>query len=100
MTHVSNSRIRAVNCGNDVDDGAYAVRLLQHDVPVNRARRLSEPLRRALNIRTAALEKEQAADIREFDQLYVRSDELLLQIAERQRRLRRFREILLTREAT
>ena len=97
MTHVSSSRTRAVNCGNDVDDGAYTGRLLRHDVPVNRARRLPEPLRRALEIRVAALEEEQAAGIREFDQLYARSDELLLQIAERQRRLRSFREILLAR---
>ena len=96
MTHVSNSRTRAVNCGNDVDDGAYSGRL-RHDVPVNRPRRLPEPLRRALEIRVAALEEEQAAGIREFDQLYARSDELSLQIAERQRRLRSFREILLVR---
>ncbi len=60
---------------------------------------LSAPLRRALEIRVAALEEEQAASIREFDRLYVRSDELLLQIVERQRRLRRFREILLARGA-
>jgi hypothetical protein len=56
-------------------------------------------MRRALEIRVAALEQEQAADIREFDRLYVRSDELLLQIVERQGRLRRFREILLFRGA-
>ena len=60
---------------------------------------LSAPMRRALEIRVAALEQEQAADIREFDRLYVRSDELLLQIVERQGRLRRFREILLFRRA-
>jgi len=60
---------------------------------------LSAPMRRALEIRVTALEEEQAADNREFDQLYVRSDELLLRIAERQRRLRRFREILLARSA-
>ena len=60
---------------------------------------LSAPMRRALEIRVAALEQEQAADIREFDRLYVRSDELLLQIVERQGRLRRFREILLFRGA-
>ena len=95
MTHVSNSRTRAVNCGNDVDDGAYTGRLLRNDVPVNRARRLPESLRRALEIRVAALEEEQAAGIREFDQIYARSDELSLQISDRQQRLRRFREILL-----
>ena len=97
MTHVSNSRTRAVNCGNDLDDGAYTGPLSPHDAPVNRARRLPEPLRRALEIRVAALEEEQAAGIREFGQLYARSDELLLQIAERQWRLRSFREILLVR---
>jgi hypothetical protein len=95
--------IRAVNCdaaiGNEKDDGAYAGRPLRHEALTNQTRRLPEPLRRALKIRIAALEKEQAADIREFDQLYVRSDELLLQIAERQRRLHRFREILLARGA-
>jgi hypothetical protein len=95
MTHLSNSRTRAVNCGNDVDDCAYSGRLLRNAVPVKGARRLPEPLRRALEIRVAALEEEQAAGIREFDQLYARSDELSLQIAERQRRLRSFREILL-----
>ena len=67
------------------------------DAPANQAPHLPEPLQRALKIRVAVLEEEQAADIREFDQLYVRSDELLLQIAERQRRLRRFREILFAR---
>ena len=69
------------------------------DVPAIKAARLPAPMRRALEIRVAALEEEQAADMREFDQLYVRSDELLLQIAERQRRLRGFREILLARRA-
>ena len=60
---------------------------------------MPEPLRRALQIRVTVLEEEQAADIREFDQLYAHSDELALQIAERQQRLRRFREILLARGA-
>ena len=59
--------------------------------------RLSEPLRRALQKRVEALEEEQAADTREFDLLYARSDQLLLLIVERQQRLRRFREILLAR---
>jgi hypothetical protein len=68
------------------------------DTPANQAPRLPGPLRRALKIRVAALEEEQAADIRAFDQLYVRSDELLQQIAERHQSLRRFREILLARE--
>jgi len=69
------------------------------DAPATKAPRLPAPMRRALEIRVAALEEEQAADMREFDQLYVRSDELLLQIAERQRRLRGFGEILLSRGA-
>jgi hypothetical protein len=60
---------------------------------------LSAPMQRALEIRVTALEEEQAADICEFDFLYARSDELLLQIIERQRRLRHFREILLVRRA-
>ena len=58
---------------------------------------LSGSLRRALQNRVEALEEEQAADTREFDLLYVRSDQLLLLIVERQQRLRRFREILLAR---
>ena len=57
--------------------------------------RLPDPLRRALEIRVAMLEEEQASDRSEFDQLYERSDDLLVQISERQQRLRRFREILL-----
>jgi hypothetical protein len=60
---------------------------------------LSAPMRRAIEIRVTALEEEQATDIREFDQLYARSNELLLRIVERQQRLRRFREILLARRA-
>lgn len=71
-----------------------------HDARAHQARRLPEPLLRALKIRVAALEEEQAADIGEFDLLYARSDELLLQITDRQQRLRRFREILLARGAT
>ncbi len=70
-----------------------------HDAPANQAPRMPESLRRALKIRVAALEEEQAADIREFDQLYARSDELFLRITERQLRLRRFREIFLVRGA-
>ena len=69
------------------------------DTRTSQGRRLPEPLRRALKIRVAVLEEEQAADIREFDQLYPRSDHLLLQITERQWWLRRFREILLARGA-
>ena len=65
-----------------------------------RLRRLfASAMRRALEIRIAALEEEQASDVREFDQLYSRSDELLLRIIDRQGRLRRFREILLARGA-
>ena len=74
------------------------VRGMSNDAPgTGVASRLPEPQQRALKIRVAALEKEQEADISEFDQLYVRSDELLLQIIERQRRLNCFREILLAR---
>ena len=69
------------------------------DVPAIKAARLPAPMRRALEIRVTALEEEQAADIREFDQLYARSDELLLRITDRHQRLRRFREILLARSA-
>ena len=54
----------------------------------------SDSLRRALKIRIDALEEEQAADTLEFDLLYVRSDQLLLLIVERQERLRRFRGLL------
>ena len=61
----------------------------------NHQPRLSESLRRALQNRVEVLEEEQAADTREFDLLYVRSDQLLLLIVERQQRLRRFRELLL-----
>ena len=61
--------------------------------------RLPESLRRALQYRVKALEEEQAADTREFELLYVRSDQLLLLIVERRQRLRRFREILLARWA-
>lgn len=57
----------------------------------------SQSLRRALQVRVDALEGEQAADVREFDLLYVRSDQLLLLIVERQQRLRQFRQILLAR---
>jgi hypothetical protein len=64
------------------------------DASLNRRPRLSESLRRALQKRVEALEEEQAADTREFDLLYVRSDQLLLLIVERQRRLRWFRELL------
>ncbi len=64
------------------------------DVCLNQRPRLSESLRRALKIRVDALEEEQAADMREFDLLYVRSDQLLLLIVERQQRLRWFRELL------
>jgi hypothetical protein len=63
----------------------------------NNRPRLSDSLRRALQVRIDALEEEQAANVREFDLLYVRSDQLLLLIVERQQRLRRFREILLAR---
>ena len=61
--------------------------------------RLPGSLRRALQYRVKALEEEQAADTREFDLLYVRSDQLLVLIVERQQRLHRFREILLARWA-
>jgi hypothetical protein len=60
-------------------------------------RPLSASLRRALQVRVDALEKEHAADVREFNLLYVRSDQLLLLIVERQHRLRLFRQILLAR---
>jgi len=66
------------------------------DICLNRPR-LSEALQRALQVRVDALEEEQAADVREFDLLYVRSDQLLLLIVERQQRLRLFRQILLAR---
>ena len=66
---------------------------------LNHRPRLSESLRRALLSRVEALESEQAADTREFDLLYARSDQLLLLIVERQQRVRRFREILLARWA-
>ena len=69
------------------------------DACSNQRARLPESLRRALQNRVEALEEEQAADTREFDLLYVRSDQLLLLIVERQQRLRRFREILLARWA-
>ena len=49
---------------------------------------------RALEIVVERLEDEQAADIREFEALYPRSDELLLQISERNERLRGLREII------
>jgi len=61
---------------------------------LNQPRRMSESLRRAVQIRVDALEEEQAADMREFDLLYERSDQLLGLIVERQQRLRRFRELL------
>ena len=64
---------------------------------LNQRPRPSESLRRALQSRVEALEAEQAADRREFDLLYARSDQLLLLIVERQQCLRRFREILLAR---
>jgi hypothetical protein len=64
---------------------------------LNQQPRLSESLRRALQVRVDALEEEQAADVREFDLLYLRSDKLLLLIVERQQCLRQFREILLAR---
>jgi hypothetical protein len=91
----SNSRIRAINSGYDVNDGAYGGRLCGD--PANLTQHLPESLRRALEIRVSALEEEQAADIHEFDELYVRSDQLSLQIIDRQQRLRRFREILIAR---
>jgi hypothetical protein len=68
------------------------------DVYVQRPQ-LSVRLQRALEIRVDALEQDQAADMREFNHLYTRSDEILLRIAERQQRLRSFREILLVRGA-
>jgi hypothetical protein len=64
---------------------------------LNQRPHLSRSLLRALQVRVDALEEEQAADVREFDLLYKRSDQLLLLIVERQQRLRRFREILLAR---
>ena len=64
------------------------------DVRANGRFRLQESMRRAFKIRIEALEVEQAADMREFDLLYVRNDQLLLLIVERQERLRRFRELL------
>ena len=67
------------------------------DTCLNQRPGLSPSLRRALQYRVKALEEEQAADTREFDLLYVRGDQLLLLIIERQQRLRRFREILLAR---
>ena len=96
-------RIRAVKCdaaiGHTIRMMAHMLDAFRHDAPANQECRLPESLRRALKIRVTALEEEQAADIREFDELYVRSEELLLQIADRQQRLRRFREILLARGA-
>ena len=52
---------------------AVKVRGMSNDLATGTgvAPRLPAPLQRALKIRVAALEEEQAADIGEFDRLYV-----------------------------
>ena len=65
------------------------------EVHLVRARVLSPSMRRALELRVEKLSAEQCAAAREIEALYWRSNELTLEVLERQKRLRRFREILL-----
>ena len=60
---------------------------------------VSDTLRRAIEIRIGALEREQAADATEFERIDERASVLVYGMLERQKRLRQFREILLHRRA-
>ena len=51
--------------------------------------------RRALEIRIAALEAEQAVSAEEFEGLYERGNAILYRMQDRQQRLRVFRDLLL-----
>ncbi len=60
-----------------------------------RPRNLSPSMRRALEDRVKQLEAQQCAAAQEIEALYWRSNKLTFEVLERQKDLRRFREILL-----
>jgi predicted nuclease with RNAse H fold len=70
---------------------------LRTSPPQPKASRVTARLRRALEVRVAALEAEQATAAGEFEALYERGDTILRQMEERQGRLRVFRDLLLNK---
>jgi hypothetical protein len=66
-----------------------------HERPLRQGANITPRLQRALEIRAAALEREQAASADEFEALYERGNTILSQMQDRQQRLRVFRDLLL-----
>jgi hypothetical protein len=64
--------------------------------PQPRRRGLSPRMRRALQVRVRVLEQEQTEDFELVEALYDYSDRVVERYIERQARLRRFRELLLS----
>jgi hypothetical protein len=76
---------------NPATDDAIVLR----PAAVRQGARMAPRLLRALEIRIFALEGEQAAAAAEYEALDLRADTILAGIADRQQRLRGFRELLL-----